>query len=201
MLGNWTKFSRILFFHRKLRLRKLGSKIKFFCCLLLSFWKKMQNLNCVEKIWIRIFMVCIFSYFDWIWRFTEISEFSPNAVKYRPKKQQVYLFVYLLINSMLIWSKFYKKSWIIGTNLGQSQSAFTCSKSTMETLEQCVQFVQKLTIKTPEWCQWGVFTVNFEQISQIAAMLIITLDITQSEALLGTSETFKTELFAKIING
>ena len=59
----------------------------------------------------------------------------------------------------------------------------------------------KITIKTPEWCQWGVFTVNFEQISQIAAMLIITLDITQSEALLGTSETFKTELFAKIING
>ena len=108
--------------------------------------------------------------------------------------------LFICLSTYQLWSKFYKKSWIIGTNLGQSQSAFTCSKSTMETLEQCVQFVQKLTIKTPEWCQWGVFTVNFEQISQIAAMLIITLDITQSEALLGTSETFKTELFAKMIN-
>ena len=31
-----------------------------------------------------------------------------------------------------------------------SQSAFTCSKSTMKTPKQCVKSVPKLTIKTPE---------------------------------------------------
>ena len=39
-----------------------------------------------------------------------------------------------------------------------SQRTFTCSKLTIETLEQGVRYVQKLTIKTPErrlasfWC-------------------------------------------------
>ena len=40
-----------------------------------------------------------------------------------------------------------------------SQPAFTCSKLTIETLEQGVEICSKLTIKTP-----GVFIVNFEHI-------------------------------------
>ena len=42
----------------------------------------------------------------------------------------------------------------------EAQLAFTCSKSTMETPEQCVKSVQS-SVRS------GVFIVNFEQISHI----------------------------------
>ena len=48
-----------------------------------------------------------------------------------------------------------------------SQSGFTCSKVTIETLEQGVKICSKLTIKTPERRQWHrsvVFIVNFEHV-------------------------------------
>ena len=52
-----------------------------------------------------------------------------------------------------------------------SQPAFTCSRLTIETLEQSVNYVQsKLTIKTPErrhWRRVGVFIVNVEHISHL----------------------------------
>ena len=38
----------------------------------------------------------------------------------------------------------------------KTQLIFTCSRSTIETLEKCVKYVQnELTIKTPEQCHWG----------------------------------------------
>ena len=46
---------------------------------------------------------------------------------------------------------------------------FTCSKSTIKTLEKGVKYVKK-AIKTPERCHWrcsAVFIVNFEHISHI----------------------------------
>ena len=50
----------------------------------------------------------------------------------------------------------------------QLRPVFTCSKLTIETLEECVKYVLKLTIKTPDRCQWrhsGIFIVNFDHIS------------------------------------
>ena len=63
-----------------------------------------------------------------------------------------------------------------------SQSAFTCSKLTIKTLEQGVKYVSKLTTKTPEERQWrrsGVFIVNFEHISQhlFLVFLLLTLNL------------------------
>ena len=49
------------------------------------------------------------------------------------------------------------------------QSAVTCSKLTIETLEQRCEICPKLTIKTPKchWRRFGVFIVNFEHISHL----------------------------------
>ena len=47
------------------------------------------------------------------------------------------------------------------------QLTFTCSKSTLETLEKS-EICSMLTIITPEWRHWrrsGALIVNFEQIS------------------------------------
>ena len=47
------------------------------------------------------------------------------------------------------------------------QPAITCSKLTIETLEQRREICSKLTIKTPKrrhWRCFGVFIVNFEHI-------------------------------------
>ena len=50
----------------------------------------------------------------------------------------------------------------------ESQPAFTCSKITIETLEQGVKYVQ--------WRSSGVFIVNFEHISRlIQVFLLLTL--------------------------
>ena len=60
------------------------------------------------------------------------------------------------------------------------QPAFTCSKLTIETLEQGVKICSKLTIKKPERRQWsrsGVFIVNFEHISHLVLVfLLLTLN-------------------------
>ena len=48
-----------------------------------------------------------------------------------------------------------------------AQLTFTCSNSTIETLEKS-EICSKLTIKTPErlqWCVSGVFIVKFEQVN------------------------------------
>ena len=55
-----------------------------------------------------------------------------------------------------------------GFSLIYTQSAFTCSKLTIETAEQRCEICSKLTIKTPKrryWRRFGVFIVNFEHIS------------------------------------
>ena len=59
-----------------------------------------------------------------------------------------------------------------------SQLGITCSKLTIQTLEQC-EICSKSAIKTPERYQWGcscIFTINFEHISHfILVFLLITL--------------------------
>ena len=52
----------------------------------------------------------------------------------------------------------------------------TCSKLTIETLEQGCEICSKLTIKTPKrrhWRRFGVFTVNFEHISHLCSSVSI----------------------------
>ena len=62
-----------------------------------------------------------------------------------------------------------------------SQSAFTCSKLTIEALKQGVKYFIKLTMKTPErrhWRRSGVFIANFEHISHFALLfLVLTLNM------------------------
>ena len=56
-----------------------------------------------------------------------------------------------------------------------TQLTFTCSKSTIETLEKC-ETCSKLTIQTPEGRQWrrsGIFIVNFKHNSHLVLMLIL----------------------------
>ena len=52
----------------------------------------------------------------------------------------------------------------------------TCSKLTIETLEQGCEICSKLTIKTPKrrhWRRFGAFTVNFEHISHLCSSVSI----------------------------
>ena len=50
-----------------------------------------------------------------------------------------------------------------------SQQAFTCSKSTIWSPEQCVKYVQ--------WRNSGIFIINFEHISHVFLMIpLLTLD-------------------------
>ena len=56
-----------------------------------------------------------------------------------------------------------------------TQQTFTCSKSTIETLEKSVKYIQ-LPIKTSERRQWhrsGVFIINFKQISQSVCLYFL----------------------------
>ena len=56
----------------------------------------------------------------------------------------------------------------------KSDSAITCSNLTIETLEQVYS---KLTIKTPgrrHWSRSGVFIVNFEHISHIVLVFLLS---------------------------
>ena len=64
----------------------------------------------------------------------------------------------------------------IGLFLGPSQPATTCSKLTIETLEQRCEICSKLTIKTPTrryWRRFGVFIVNLEHISHLCSSVSI----------------------------
>ena len=57
-----------------------------------------------------------------------------------------------------------------------SQPAFTCSKLTIETLEQRCEIYSKLTIKLSKRCQWrrfGGLIVNFEYISHLCSSVSI----------------------------
>ena len=50
--------------------------------------------------------------------------------------------------------------------------SFTCSKLTIEILEQRCEICSKLTIKTPKrrhWRRFGVFIINFEHISHLCS--------------------------------
>ena len=68
---------------------------------------------------------------------------------------------------------------------GSNPVGITCSKLTIETLEQGLKEIcSKLTIKTPERRQWrcsSVFIVNFEHISHLDLMfLLLTLNRVKS---------------------
>ena len=57
------------------------------------------------------------------------------------------------------------------SNHFHTHPAFTCSKSTIETLERAA----KLTIRSPERCQWGrsgVFIVKFEHILHLTLVFL-----------------------------
>ena len=57
-----------------------------------------------------------------------------------------------------------------------SQPVITCSKLTIETLEQGFEICSKLTIKTPKrrhWRGFGFFIVNFEHISHLCSSVSI----------------------------
>ena len=62
-----------------------------------------------------------------------------------------------------------------------SHPVFTCSKFTIETLEQGVKKCSKLQIKIPERRQWrrsSIFIVNFEHISHIVLLFpLLTLNM------------------------
>ena len=49
-----------------------------------------------------------------------------------------------------------------------TQPAITCSKLTIETLEQSCEICSKLTIK---WRRFGVFIVNFEHILHLCSIV------------------------------
>ena len=62
---------------------------------------------------------------------------------------------------ILAWAKIY-----------QSQPAFACSKSAVETIEKS-ELCSKLTIKTPERFYSGVFIVNFEHTALVFPWLTL----------------------------
>ena len=68
------------------------------------------------------------------------------------------------------------------------QLTFTCSKSTVETLEKGVKLCSKLTIKTPE--RGRVFIVNFEHISHLfLVFLLLTLNRLMLAGIICSAET------------
>ena len=57
-----------------------------------------------------------------------------------------------------------------------TQLTFTCSKLTLETLEQWCEICSKFTIKPPkrrQWRRFGDFIVNFEHISHLCSSVSI----------------------------
>ena len=60
------------------------------------------------------------------------------------------------------------KNWRVSISC---KPAITCSKLTIETLEQRCEICSNLTIKTPK--RFGVFIVNFEHISQLCSSVFI----------------------------
>ena len=55
--------------------------------------------------------------------------------------------------------------------MGSSQPAITCSKLTVETLEQGVKCVQ--SVKCVQWRRSGIFIVNFEHISHLVLVFLL----------------------------
>ena len=58
-------------------------------------------------------------------------------------------------------------------SVSSHQPAITCSKLTIETLEQRCEICSKLTIKTPKRCLLGFFIVNFEHILELCSSFSI----------------------------
>ena len=56
-----------------------------------------------------------------------------------------------------------------------TQSTITCSKLTIEALEQGVKYVSKLKIKTQERRQRRVFIVKFEHISNLVLLFLLLI--------------------------
>ena len=66
--------------------------------------------------------------------------------------------------------------WVLRINY----PANSCSKSPKETLDKKCEIYLKLTIKTPEQCQWGwsgVFIVNFEHILHIFLGFLLQVNV------------------------
>ena len=79
-----------------------------------------------------------------------------------------YYFVVSIVDSEQV-----NAGWV---NSYQSQKMFTCSKSTIGTLEKTCKIRLKLTVKTPErrhWRRTGVIFVNFEYISHCFLELLL----------------------------
>ena len=85
----------------------------------------------------------------------------------RSKNAGNIIFTYLNINS--IHNKFDNLGELVA---GNTQSAFTCSKLPIETLEQDVKYVLVFLL----WRHCGVFIVDFEHISHLVLVfLLLTL--------------------------
>ena len=64
----------------------------------------------------------------------------------------------------------------VAFHIKTTQPAITCSKLTIETLEQRCEICSKLTIKTPKrrhWRRFDVFIDNFEHISHLCSSVSI----------------------------
>ena len=69
-----------------------------------------------------------------------------------------------------------------GHKIVVTQQAITCSKLTIETLEQGCEICSKLTINITERCQWrrsGVFIVNFKHILHLILLVFLLLTLSR----------------------
>ena len=95
---------------------------------------------------------------------------SINLTFTRKQLLQADINIYIYKSSCIISAPVIKL--FINSLKALSQPAFTCSKLTIEILEQRGEICSKSTIKTPNRCQWhhfGVFIVNFEHISHLCS--------------------------------
>ena len=65
-----------------------------------------------------------------------------------------------------------------------TQQLFTCSKSTIETLEKKCEICSKLTIKTPEQHQWHRSSVLLDNIIHISYLFLVFLLLTLNKWML-----------------
>ena len=99
-----------------------------------------------------------------------LSTYFSSNVNIKCRDSWLTLTRFNLVNSPL-----HKKE-TVTLNATFSQSAITCSKSLIETLEQSVKYVKKLTIKTLKQHQWrrsSAFIVNFEHISHLVLVFLL----------------------------
>ena len=106
--------------------------------------------------------------------FCEFYKISKNPISYRaPTVAASHLYNWTVSSRWVSHSRKKSKMSVFLFTETWTQSAFTCWKSTRETLEQLIYGIcSKLTIKTPERLQryYCVFIINFEQISHIVLM-------------------------------